>query len=573
MQLSDWEVSGYRSIVDPNPVSLDKINVLVGKNNVGKSSFLDSILDFKTENQDNNAVDWGTRTVSGEKNTAIKYKLKFELNDGEHREVLEEINKVKNFPEEDIEAWFRLGYFNTLTYIWSSGHGKTDELEIYTSNFNGKKIPISFLNHDRRKVYGWPKQDGDTQIISNGNLYATYNRIIRNSVSSWKSINAFREPADIQMIDYRLDLDSDGQNLAQVLHTIRNNDEHLFDRISGIYAEIMEGVSRIRTPIKSGRQTTVAAIEPGLNYQAELKDISSGSKEVLTLITQILTAESGADVLLLEEPELHLHPGAERKVLDLISKVASQNGPQIFISTHSEVMVDESHADTIIRVDRNEETGKSSFHSISDEGIEEILIDLGYNNSSLYQASAVVFVEGRSDQAILEEFAITLAAASEDFDSFDDAGVTVHVVGGSRMESHGKALASIIGRLRIPYLFLIDSDDADSIEAEKSLKKSIGAQSIYALNKYSIESYLIESPEAIASVFSLDSEKVREFIRESSARPNKKSVLQDLVKIVDEGSMTYDEEHHGRLIARHIKPTDIPPEIRQLIEKILSMTC
>jgi predicted ATPase len=51
----------------------------------------------------------------------------------------------------------------------------------------------------------------------------------------------------------------------------------------------------------------------------------------------ILTAKKG-DVLLIENPEAHLHPGGQVKLGELISR-ASAAGVQLFVETHSDHVI------------------------------------------------------------------------------------------------------------------------------------------------------------------------------------------------------------------------------------------
>ena len=72
--------------------------------------------------------------------------------------------------------------------------------------------------------------------------------------------------------------------------------------------------------------------------QILVKDLGSGIEIILTilLLKNIAGASSGKIVYLIDEPELHLHPKAQEKLLELLLEEAKDK--QIFISTHSPYM-------------------------------------------------------------------------------------------------------------------------------------------------------------------------------------------------------------------------------------------
>jgi len=69
--------------------------------------------------------------------------------------------------------------------------------------------------------------------------------------------------------------------------------------------------------------------------QINVRDLGSGVEIILTLLIlkNIAGASKGSIVYLIDEPELHLHPKAQAKLLDLLLEEAKDK--QIIISTHS----------------------------------------------------------------------------------------------------------------------------------------------------------------------------------------------------------------------------------------------
>ena len=60
-----------------------------------------------------------------------------------------------------------------------------------------------------------------------------------------------------------------------------------------------------------------------------------GTNSLIQLLHQLIIAENGASVLV-EEPEIHLHPGAQADLAQVIAKEAKEFSKQIIMTTHSE---------------------------------------------------------------------------------------------------------------------------------------------------------------------------------------------------------------------------------------------
>ncbi len=69
-----------------------------------------------------------------------------------------------------------------------------------------------------------------------------------------------------------------------------------------------------------------------------LVDVGFGVSQVLPVVTLLFSAPSGA-TLLLEQPELHLHPNAQSLLADLLLFVAEKRDIQLIVESHSEHML------------------------------------------------------------------------------------------------------------------------------------------------------------------------------------------------------------------------------------------
>jgi predicted ATP-binding protein involved in virulence len=66
-----------------------------------------------------------------------------------------------------------------------------------------------------------------------------------------------------------------------------------------------------------------------------IKDISTGERTLFTKILSLYLSEIKDSVILIDEPELSLHPAWQNRVLKLYENFANKNNCQIIIATHS----------------------------------------------------------------------------------------------------------------------------------------------------------------------------------------------------------------------------------------------
>ena len=71
------------------------------------------------------------------------------------------------------------------------------------------------------------------------------------------------------------------------------------------------------------------------DFESALMDVGFGVSQVLPVIAMLLSAPTGS-IVLLEQPELHLHPNAQSALADLMLHAAETRGLQLIVESHSE---------------------------------------------------------------------------------------------------------------------------------------------------------------------------------------------------------------------------------------------
>jgi AAA domain, putative AbiEii toxin, Type IV TA system len=90
-------------------------------------------------------------------------------------------------------------------------------------------------------------------------------------------------------------------------------------------------------PVDLGAGVEIQIQPPGLDRRLDLGKVGVGVGQVLPVLVRCLMADPGC-VVLLEQPELHLHPALEQQLGDFLLN-CSRAGRQLIVETHSEHII------------------------------------------------------------------------------------------------------------------------------------------------------------------------------------------------------------------------------------------
>lgn len=211
---------------------------------------------------------------------------------------------------------------------------------------------------------------------------------------------------------------------------------------------------------------------------------SSGEKELLTYLFAIFALNVRDALIIVDEPELHLHPKWQKALIQLFIQLAESTGNQFLLATHSPTFVSPESIQYVSRVfSRNQRSHILRLDAKAlPEGKHLLHIVNSQNNERLFFADEVLLVEGLSDRIFFE-------AVLDRFGRADSSRPILEVisVGGKGLfEAYSSVLRACqiehstiadldyieqVGTAQIKQLFKVDTRDIkeDVIENVKSL--------------------------------------------------------------------------------------------------------
>ncbi|MDP9478952.1 MAG: AAA family ATPase [Actinomycetota bacterium] len=520
------EIENFRSLEHVRLDGIDRFNVLIGRNNSGKSSVLGALelLGRVLSNRDPGGVGWDRVLSRLDASRSLGVELTFELGPVERSSFFDLLGLGSRFPggRERIDGSPLL---RRVRYLFRSPPGSPDLLHLretraiaedgawsvvqrmtgFGEAINPSSKYLRFDNVDEtfpNSILSSTLLDVDRAVELRGAHMAHEANVQslpfepqlpQDAGSSWLRerlvgyfrdaffFEPFRHSEAILPAQENDRLSQDGANLAQVLHTINSNDRDKFEEIEAFVHGALPDVGRLQ-PSLAINQTRVDFRSPLGSYRTQLHDMGGGVEQLLMAAVALLTTGDESS-LFLEEPEGHLHAGAQRY---LIQKLY-EGDRQVFVTTHSPTFVNLSRPKSLYRVTLS--GGSTEVSKVRGEAeLGDVLEDIGARNSDVLLSDAVLFVEGPGDGAALVAWAEELGLGLPERNVVVlPMGGGEHVARGARQR--GEVLEGISHNAPVPHVFVVDGDERPSGEVEK-LKKDLGDK-FHVLQRRELENYLL----------------------------------------------------------------------------------
>ena len=297
--ITEMQISNFKCF-ESLSLNLKNLNILMGLNGMGKSTVLQSLLLLRQSYQENGL-------------SALKLNGKY-VNLGNGNDILYE-------KAEEEKIGFRIrddGTSAALFYQYTPDSDLLERIdnestsigEFYSSVLDNKFVYLSAFRIDPRNVYrmGDEKEIGEREFGNNGELaiHYLYTRQGKRVENDHVIFNSSEDRSLLEQVRLWMSLISPGIMPQISINTALRNTE-------------------LKYSFREGEEKTNS-------YKSV--NVGFGITYSLPVVITLLTARSG-DLILIENPEAHIHPAGQRQMGELIARTAA-GGVQILVETHSD---------------------------------------------------------------------------------------------------------------------------------------------------------------------------------------------------------------------------------------------
>lgn len=297
--------------------------------------------------------------------------------------------------------------------------------------------------------------------------------------------------------------------------------QSISNSITGYYNEAI-GVNDFEVIVSSdvniskGTTYYTKILDKSTNIESDILSCGTGYQSMIILSileAYVELAQKKTEyILIIEEPEVYLHPSLQRKMIDTLLMISMNN--QVIFSSHSPITVGKMERNQIKLVKR--EAGEAT---VSDITVSDVIRELGIRADDILVNKGIIFVEGQDDKVVIEYILNRIHPGASD-------EINVLIAGNcENLKFFANAEILINNKFNIPFLIIRDSDGMDVEQRTQELLSDIVKvgrnlsedqikdikQSIFITSKYSIEGYFIN--ELLLKETGIEEQLLRNMIR------------------------------------------------------------
>lgn len=425
MIITKISVKNFKSVRSETE-SFERFNTFVGQNNHGKSNFFDAINWFFNGFARSETVN-GIRCSNAEDHEEIYVIVEFS---GLNAAIAQMSNATKKKAMENL-----FGDTDTIAIRRSSefdGGKKRQLLKPDTddewSNVMGTDsawndlLPTLEYIHTKVKladVEGYKKSTPIGDMLS-----GVLSTIVETNPQYLAFKQQFSELFDSEESEIRVKLNEIGSQVQLYLKKqFPDGTKVKFDVQNPVFDDLLKNIS---TEVNDGVLTS--AEEKGDGMQRAL---------MLSIIQVYAdyrrkTETTKKFIFLIDEAELHLHPSAQRALKNALVDI-SESGEQVFVNTHSSVLVtDSAPANAVYKVEKS--LGDTNIDRVTAKDKQYIIYELlGGSPADLLLPKNFIIVEGKSEFEFLKRVMERFYATEQD-------GIQIIFSGGDITEQEGSLI-------------------------------------------------------------------------------------------------------------------------------------
>jgi len=544
MKIKKLIIENFRAYQDATEISFDDLNVIVGRNDIGKSSILDALDIFFNEIKSENDIN-----VKAKKKEA---RIGIVFSDFPDKIILDSTYETSLTAENLLN---KDGLLEIHKICGATGVKKV----VLTSNYPANKELKGLITLDIDKL-----KEKATALNVTDEYNATIKAEIRAAIKNHLGSKIKYEEQEIEIFSKTKDKDGGDSNTKEIWTQIQNylpvyalfqsdrkneekdseiqdpmnfaikkilKDPSLQARLNEIKDEVKKVADKIAKLTIEKLQEMNPEIAKELSPEFDdpkwesafkfnllsddkvpLNKRGSGVRRLVLLNffraeAERLSVERKVPnvIYALEEPETSQHPDHQRKLIDAFISLSKNKHTQIVLSTHSPGIAKLLPPETINLITKDS-AGKLKIEKNKDEIIREIAKELGVlpdievRNPS--KVKLAVCVEGKNDIIFIETINQNISELKTIIDLNNNKGIILLPMGGSTLQFWVNN--DYLGRLNLNQIHIYDSDiGSDEPNRYKKYVDVVNAKGngnlAYETNLRAFENYF--SPELITETY------------------------------------------------------------------------
>lgn len=434
MFLSQLNIENFRQFSDFSIQFNSGLNLLVGENNAGKSSIVDAIRIVL----DTTSAEWVSLKESDFHIgcSELKVSLKFsDLSVDEMAIFLEHLTT-----EQDEDATKQVLYFSLLAKITQHNARGTTFLKTEVKsglNADGPSVERDVRNY-LATTYLKPLRNADLELSAGRS--SRLSQILGSNKSIAGDDDVTKRLIDL-LVEANRNIQGDAsiQEAQEAVKTILDELTFKKDKFDPLLSLL--GCKSFEEMSESEKNNAVRGLLEKLSLELGNKGVKQGLgySSLLFMATELMLLTQGnpshSPLLLVEEPEAHLHPQLQLKFMKYLSEVESEL--QCILSTHSPILSSKSPLQKLILV----QEGKAfplakGYTQLEEEDYIFLEKFLDSTKANMFFARGVIFVEGVAESVLLPKISELLNR------SFEDYGVSLVSLNGLSKKRYAKVYRS-----------------------------------------------------------------------------------------------------------------------------------
>lgn len=215
-----------------------------------------------------------------------------------------------------------------------------------------------------------------------------------------------------------------------------------------------------------------------------INQASSGEKEIINFLLGVFAFNINNGIIIIDEPELHLHPRWQNVLLDLFVELSTITKNQFILSTHSPTFINDKSYNHIFRVYKDENNASKEI-TLKDNGLfklRDILhIVNSTNNEKIFFADIVLLVEGITDRLVFQKI------LNEQIEKSNATRIVeiIEIKGKSNVDN----FKNFLSNLKIPNFFISDLDYVNEVGSQE-------IKTLFNSNNKKIAKDVIKNPKS-----------------------------------------------------------------------------